>query len=844
MTVSTSLRRVAYQGDGASTIFPVPFPFPAAADLKLVRVSAGVETALTLNVHYTVSGAGDPSGGAVTLQTALPAGSVLSVKRVVMRTQETDYVPNDPFPAEAQEDALDKLTMITQEDGDELGRALMVPETDPQRGAMLLPGAADRAGRLLAFDLDGRPIVVDASEGGGPTGPLFNSKSIFLYQRTPTDTPPPLPTLNVRYDFLSGALTGMDNGWEAALPAAGGSFRWMVSATATSLSPVDVIEPDEWSEPAILSQDGIDGLNRATVNAYQRAPTPPAKPTVVATYTFATGLLTELDNGWQQPYPEADGQPLWVMQATAISGAPTDAIAGNEWSDPVLLVKDGLDGTDGTPGADGTIREFIWLRAAAKPDDPTGNGIPAGWYDQPPVGTLPLWMSTARQYMDGTLIGAWSEPIRHDGPPGVNGVNSTSLFLFRRTPTFDDPAGPDGDLVYDFASATLSGGGFNGWAVSMPAAGGDYGWMISATASSTTGSDTIAASEWSAPSRITAGGGVDGMNSAVVTLYARGASAPALPDAAATYTFATGVLTWVSGGWTQALPPTNGQPLWAIQATAVSAGLTDSIAPNEWAGAVKMLEDGAKGDPGDPGPPGADGEDALTISVQPGAILILCNSAWVPNAGELPQSVQLTVFSGGADVTAGTAYSTGGSGVVGLVDNGGGNFSFTGVTVVSGYLDITAAYAGKTGKVRVPVKKTREGASANRAVDTSIGLNDDASYSGLAEGGPLVLAVGPGGISLSAHFEFTSSSTAVRMAGKFQYRTTPGSGAWTDVGSEFDAEQNAVAGEPSYVDAFASLSGPGSPNNWEFRFCTRRSAGAAGRVLPSGPGDIFEVMQA
>lgn len=170
MTVTVAKRRVQYVLDGVTTLFPVPFPFPAAGDLQLTRTAAdGTEALLALNADYTVSGAGSQMGGSVSYPAAGPAGSRLTIKRVVSRTQLTDYVPNDPFPAQVHEVALDKLTMIAQEDADELQRGLVVPDTDPARGRMQLPPMPGRAGKFLGFDVEGRPVALTS---GGADGAL------------------------------------------------------------------------------------------------------------------------------------------------------------------------------------------------------------------------------------------------------------------------------------------------------------------------------------------------------------------------------------------------------------------------------------------------------------------------------------------------------------------------------------------------------------------------------------------------------------------------------------------------------------------------------------------------
>lgn len=171
MTVTTSARRVQYVQDGTSSLFTMPFPFPAATDLRVTRTTlAGAETALLLNVDFTAHGAGAPGGGYIKCLTPGAPGERLTIRRVIARTQTTDYVPNDPFPADTHEAALDKLTMISQEDGDELTRALTVPDTDPARGHMQLPPMPGRAGKALVFDAAGQPAA--ALLGGPADGSL------------------------------------------------------------------------------------------------------------------------------------------------------------------------------------------------------------------------------------------------------------------------------------------------------------------------------------------------------------------------------------------------------------------------------------------------------------------------------------------------------------------------------------------------------------------------------------------------------------------------------------------------------------------------------------------------
>lgn len=160
MTVSSTTARVSYSGNGSTTAFAASFYFLANSHLKVIlRNALGVETVQVLNTDYTVTGAGNPAGGTVTMVVAPPTGTTLTIARNVPLTQEVDYQPNDPFPAESHEQALDKLTMIAQQQSDTNNRSLYFPITDSASLIGELPNSAARANRYLAFDSTGEPTV-------------------------------------------------------------------------------------------------------------------------------------------------------------------------------------------------------------------------------------------------------------------------------------------------------------------------------------------------------------------------------------------------------------------------------------------------------------------------------------------------------------------------------------------------------------------------------------------------------------------------------------------------------------------------------------------------------------
>jgi hypothetical protein len=187
-----------------------------------------------------------------------------------------------------------------------------------------------------------------------------------------------------------------------------------------------------------------------------------------------------------------------------------------------------------------------------------------------------------------------------------------TVFIFKASASNSTaPTGnPSGNFTYTYATGALSGGNLNEWSQTLPTvAPGNYVWVKQATASSTSATDTIPASEFNAsPATVLSGTGLDGYNTAVVQLYNKNSdasSAPTDPSGNFKHTFSTGLLTAESGadfnGWAQSAPSiTNGEYLWVIQGSAVSRGTTDIINGTEF-GAAQIV--------------GVGGENALPLTV-------------------------------------------------------------------------------------------------------------------------------------------------------------------------------------------------------------------------------------
>ena len=157
MTLSTTTVKNSYSGNGSTTAFNYSFGINSTTELKvIIRSSLGTETTKTITTHYTVADAG-AAGGTVTFTSGnTPAsGETVVLIRDTDLTQETDYVANDPFPAETHEDALDKMQMQIQEIQEEVDRTIKLSRTNTMTSTEFTENATSRASKVLSFDSSG-----------------------------------------------------------------------------------------------------------------------------------------------------------------------------------------------------------------------------------------------------------------------------------------------------------------------------------------------------------------------------------------------------------------------------------------------------------------------------------------------------------------------------------------------------------------------------------------------------------------------------------------------------------------------------------------------------------------
>lgn len=177
MTVNFSLAVSGpYTCDGVTTDFGFTFRLLSAAHLQITIYNAttgAVVSTLTSGSGYTVltGGLKNDAGGTVRLTVAPASGNKVSIGRVVPYSQPNRIGNQGAFLPETHETTFDLLAMQIQQLARKVGGGMTLPIVDDPTLDMTLPNTITRAGKLLGFDANGKPVV------GGNVSDLANLSS-------------------------------------------------------------------------------------------------------------------------------------------------------------------------------------------------------------------------------------------------------------------------------------------------------------------------------------------------------------------------------------------------------------------------------------------------------------------------------------------------------------------------------------------------------------------------------------------------------------------------------------------------------------------------------------------
>ena len=152
--ISNVSRRVVYTGSAGVGPYAFTFEIINSGDVDVYKN----DTLLTLTTNYTVTINANGTGS-ITLVVAATGSDRITIvgARAIERT--TDFVTGGDLFANTLNEEIDSQTIFVQQVAETAERSIKAPVTDPTNINMTLPSQTSRAGKTLAFDSSGNPVV-------------------------------------------------------------------------------------------------------------------------------------------------------------------------------------------------------------------------------------------------------------------------------------------------------------------------------------------------------------------------------------------------------------------------------------------------------------------------------------------------------------------------------------------------------------------------------------------------------------------------------------------------------------------------------------------------------------
>jgi len=115
MTVSTETASITHTGNSVLTEFNIPFKFLSEDHIQVTKITVSTGAGVIMSpAEYSIVGAGEATGGTLTVSPAITADYQLYVERRLPLTQDLDLEREGGFYPDAVETQLDKIVMMIQ----------------------------------------------------------------------------------------------------------------------------------------------------------------------------------------------------------------------------------------------------------------------------------------------------------------------------------------------------------------------------------------------------------------------------------------------------------------------------------------------------------------------------------------------------------------------------------------------------------------------------------------------------------------------------------------------------------------------------------------------------------
>lgn len=284
-SITAVTRRVVYTGSAGVGPYAFTFPVISQTDIAVYKNS----TKLTLTTNYTVTVSSANGTGSVTLVVAATGSDRITIigARAIERT--TDFVTAGDLKASSLNEQLDASIILIQQLAEENKRTLKAPQFDPaavEDGgtlSMVLPTSTSRAGKTLAFDTDGNPVVgedIGNWRGNWAAGVSYTVRDLVkdssnsnVYRvntaHTSSGTTPISSNADVaKFDLVVDAETADASADAAAASASAASTSASNASTSASNASTSASNASTSASNASSAQTAAESARDATLAAY------------------------------------------------------------------------------------------------------------------------------------------------------------------------------------------------------------------------------------------------------------------------------------------------------------------------------------------------------------------------------------------------------------------------------------------------------------------------------------------------------------------------------------------------------------------------------------------------